>query len=435
MNQSKLRFSIEESVWLKKGQEVAEVLSMSLEPDIAITEENDHVYIKGALKLVGEYRPYAQAIPPVDFEAGSLREQVSYRSLTQLTMKDDGIAELEHRFPVDITIPASRVTDSREVYVAVESFDYELPNPTCLELSAAISISGIYEENVVNQTEEEDPTNEDEALYGYEEEVPVNEPVEMEEVEEEAEEVPIASPHREDEQMFSTFQFEAKKFYDDFPVEPLTPSFLEPLEIPERPRETTVEFKAMEEPARQDQTDESVSTETWSTLKSIASESKNELEVQNELPSEPRPEEIEVEEQETAIQESMAHEVEVDEEVEVEESVPEAVEVSGMVEIEEEPPAKYSELAEDIEVQEIEEKEHGAAGRDENALYLTKMLSGGNEEKFAKVKMYIIQRGDSLDSVCDKYDITLNTLLRVNRIKQEEVTEGQIIYIPVAQTR
>lgn len=69
--------------------------------------------------------------------------------------------------------------------------------------------------------------------------------------------------------------------------------------------------------------------------------------------------------------------------------------------------------------------------RDENALYLTKMLSA-KEDRFSKMRMYILQRGDSLEHICERYDISLNTLMRMNRLQQGEVSEGQIIYIPVS---
>jgi stage VI sporulation protein D len=124
MSQSKLRFSIEESVWLKKGQEVAEVLSMSLNPEISITEEAGQVYIKGALILNGKYCAEKQNDEGANLNENPLTEGVSYRSLTQLNVTEDGVTELVHRFPVDITIPSYRVEDSSQVKVEVESFEY-----------------------------------------------------------------------------------------------------------------------------------------------------------------------------------------------------------------------------------------------------------------------------------------------------------------------
>ncbi len=55
-NQSCLRFSLEESLWFRKGQEVEELVSISLDPDITIQENDQYVTIRGSLELTGEYK-------------------------------------------------------------------------------------------------------------------------------------------------------------------------------------------------------------------------------------------------------------------------------------------------------------------------------------------------------------------------------------------
>ncbi len=46
--QSCLRFSLEEAIWFKKGQEVEELLSISLDPHITIQEQEQYVLIRGS---------------------------------------------------------------------------------------------------------------------------------------------------------------------------------------------------------------------------------------------------------------------------------------------------------------------------------------------------------------------------------------------------
>ena len=46
-NESYLRFSLEESVWFQKGQEVEELYSISLDPNVTVTENDHYVYIEG----------------------------------------------------------------------------------------------------------------------------------------------------------------------------------------------------------------------------------------------------------------------------------------------------------------------------------------------------------------------------------------------------
>ncbi|MCY8455011.1 peptigoglycan-binding protein LysM, partial [Bacillus spizizenii] len=47
----RLQFSVEESICFQKGQEVSELLSISLDPDIRVQEVNDYVSIRGSLEL------------------------------------------------------------------------------------------------------------------------------------------------------------------------------------------------------------------------------------------------------------------------------------------------------------------------------------------------------------------------------------------------
>ena len=61
-NQSSLRFSLEESVWFKRGQEVEELLSISLDPHITIQEQEQYIVIQGKLFLSGEFRNNAEAV-------------------------------------------------------------------------------------------------------------------------------------------------------------------------------------------------------------------------------------------------------------------------------------------------------------------------------------------------------------------------------------
>ncbi|MDN4527022.1 LysM peptidoglycan-binding domain-containing protein [Fictibacillus fluitans] len=432
MNPSKLRFSIEESVWLKKGQEVAEVLSMAMEPEIQVTEENGQVCVKGALKLHGEYRPCAlDEGGSLNLETGSLREQVSYRSLTQLKMNDEGFAELDHRFPVDITIPSSRVPRLEEVFVLVDAFDYELPNPTCLELTASVSISGILDSNenegAVEREEEEFSAQPDdeivESMDSYNEEEPVEAfqiPVfeaRYETGEQEPEVQEEETPRDTDEEIFAPFSFESKKHFElPVPEQPAEDDFSEPAIHYNRQDDEYSPLAAEPAMDAEEELDEEAAEEetAFPALKSISYYTPSYT-----PPVPPIP----------AFQQEKADE---QEHAQMEEQRPETYSPFSYAQSED----HVSEAAEDdVYEEEPAEMQHTAPSRkEENALYLTKMLSG-NEEKFSKVKMYIIQRGESLDSICERYDISIHSLLRVNRINQEEVNEGQIIYIPVSHSR
>lgn len=146
-----LRFSLEESLWFRKGQEVEELVSISLDPDITIQENDQYVTIRGSLELTGEYKSY---------EPTDVSEEESFTSqkfVERVDEREEGSCEFSHRFPVDITIPNNRIQSIYDIDVLVESFDYSLPERSCLKLSAELTISGLYGTEQQEQPKEEDP--------------------------------------------------------------------------------------------------------------------------------------------------------------------------------------------------------------------------------------------------------------------------------------
>ena len=53
---SVFRFELNESLYFEKGQEVAEIMGISLEPEISIQEFSDYVSIRGVVELQGSYQ-------------------------------------------------------------------------------------------------------------------------------------------------------------------------------------------------------------------------------------------------------------------------------------------------------------------------------------------------------------------------------------------
>src|SRR5205085_2787434 len=83
-------------------------------------------------------------------------------------LEEQGSCEFSHRFPVDITIPNNRIQSIYDIDVLVESFDYSIPERSCLKLSAELTISGLYGNEQVEQQQEIEP--EYEVLHRNEEE-------------------------------------------------------------------------------------------------------------------------------------------------------------------------------------------------------------------------------------------------------------------------
>ncbi|MCA0171687.1 stage VI sporulation protein D [Bacillus sp. RAR_GA_16] len=331
-----LHFSVEEQVWLKKGQEVEEVLSISLDPEISIEEYEDYVAVKGCLYLTGEYLQREQT------DEEEMNEGSPYRSIHEVHVREDGTASMGHRFPVDITIPASRVRSLEDIFVTVDTFDYTLVEENCLQLKADISISGIqgdtHREEVEIDSPEEDEVEETE--YEHEENVWENDIKYVDDQEESLEQTsPLRSPQVD-------MRAQPNQFEVDY-------------------AETSSEEEAYQEPS-------------YDYLTRMAGQ----IEGSNEYNNQP---------------------------------------------IVEETRSSHNEYV-DYEEEVYEEKKQ--APREENALYLTSMLTK-EEEQFSKMKMCIIQPGDSLTEIAERYRVLPSHLARVNRLEEEEVKEGQILYIPL----
>ncbi|MGE6895644.1 stage VI sporulation protein D [Priestia flexa] len=440
-NLSGLRFSVEESVWFQKGQEVSQLLSISLEPQVAIQEYDQYVSIRGALLLTGEYETLEE-------EAHSLREYTNEKHVESVLVREDGTAELSHAFPVDITIPKNRIQNMEDVYVSIDLFDYELPESDCLQLMADLSITGLYGEQQSHVREEEKGWAEiEEPEAEYEEELEASyRNTAVEEVEEEKElEVPYRNTSIEEE---AKHEEELEASYRNTAVEEVEEK---ELEVPYR--NTSVEEEAkheeeleasyrnasVEEEAKHEEELEASYRNASVEEEVDVKEVEKEAEVQNYFSSVFRKEEP----KETLVK----YEEDVYEPFEVEVKKEEAEEEreDNVIELfqaredasswgEEETEIAHYEEKEQEEneiVVEFRKEEESASNRAENALYLTKLFSR-EEEKQATWRLCIVQSGDSLDTIAERYDTNVQSLLRVNDLEDEqELEEGSILNIPV----
>ncbi|UGB29701.1 stage VI sporulation protein D [Metabacillus sp. B2-18] len=389
MSQQQLRFSVEESVWFQKGQEVSELLSISLDPDIAIHEHDQYISIRGALQLTGEYKIEAESSEEETFEYANVRY------VNEVDTREDGVSVLNHRFPVDITIPRNRIQQLDEVYVSIESFDYDLPEHACLKLIADLSISGISNGETAEEEEvrpAEEPKEEAfEALFREEQNTAEHnnsEPVSSIE--------PAPSP-------FSSFYEERK--LDEEDVDKLSPSF-----------SVTKEQDVVEEREEEVEEVEEVVVET------------SPAEYDKEI-VEPEPaveEEVNVEQGQTEEEVYDPFVVEVRREEPTPE--PKEVQYSFFSKTEEEP----TNVDEDLQKKDEVGREEGET---KDAHYLTSLFARDEEEDFSRVKMCIVQQGDTLELISEKYEISIQQILRVNEFHaDQDVYEGQILYIPAYST-
>ncbi|MGZ7150538.1 stage VI sporulation protein D [Bacillus sp. BC08] len=319
-----LRFSLKESVWFQKGQEVEELLSISLDPDVEIEELDHEVIVRGQLDLTGEY------VARQDDSAYSLRDLSPAKSIDYVETREDGVNELVHSFPLEISIPRNRVKLIEELYVSIEEFDYELKENGCLQLLADISITGLCDEERIEDEEEETA--------------------------------------------YAELEDDVAQEYETRP----TPQ--------------------VEEPAYKE-------SDEWEdyAFEPFQLEERKEQEVEEE----------EIEEHEFVERE------------EEKETTPQ-FELFGRKDFKKE---------KDKKKKQEEQEEEAYSQRDENALYLTKLFTKEPEEEFTKLRMYFVQEGDTIESVADRYETSVQNLYRVNQTEDIYLTAGQIIYIPVSRAK
>ncbi|WP_455661945.1 stage VI sporulation protein D [Pradoshia sp.] len=376
-NTSYLRFSLEENVWFQSGQEVSELYSISLEPNVSVHEVEQYIILRGTLDLMGEYRPQ---------EGNSPGEEELNRRYVSITDQREDTYEFQHHFPVDITVPAERVQDKNALSVGVQSFDYHLPEEGCLHLTAELWISGIQEELI----EREDEAEAEEISLPSDNHKAVEEQVEdsPEEIliEAKAEEIPLyRSGVEEEEEEAEEAAYEEELTPFSFPS---YPSFGK-----ESSNDDDFYVEARIPAEQQNHNDE---------------EFDEERDFLNHLPTLKGKEESPDHQSTHASEEKKA----------------EAAPAYRTYQQEE-----YSRKDQKTEES---KKESAKAEKSESKSLLYDLFTPEEETKRAKLKVYIVQGNETIDSLADRYQISAQHIARVNRIGEVDgLRAGQVIYIPV----
>ncbi len=381
--QSSLRFSLEESIWFKKGQEVEELLSISLDPHITIQEQEQYILIRGSLDLSGEYLPSSVRDDDEAYEVDEILE-ASGKYVQMVESREKGELEFIHCFPVDVTIPKNRIENLEDIDVFVESFDYAVPENACIRLNADLTITGIFGEQQVQTPVEEELY---EPMYRA---VDTMEEVEAEEAETLETVVPdyVEQPPREEE-------------YDVFSLSPA----YEEVEEEEEAEETEPFVLEGRVTPEEEEIPVQIHYETFPEPEAMRSEKMFEL-PEHEL-------------SESSEDQSYQHHAQ--EPVQPPVQLP----VQEVMEVEEEEESSSS-----SEVEAAKEKAKGKKKKYES-ISLTDFFARKEEERGATLRVCIVQDGDTLDSIAEKYELTIPQLLRVNQLEaNQDVYGGQVLYIP-----
>lgn len=379
-------FDLEESLYFEKGQEVAELRGIALEPEISIQPYEEYISIRGNIELQGEY----EKIASVEVDRSLDFEDFQAKRYVEKVIDEEGLASFSHRFPVEISVPPYRVADLNDVTVHVESFDYEIPEPSHLKLCATIEIHGINSEveyprhevdsvEEIEQTEVESVVEDTSSAEVDSFEFEIRKPQEEEQtvsdlVEPELDAGPLDEQKTNDAE---EIKMEAREELDSVQVE----------EIEEEPEEADVieivdEIRAEEEEQEEQEDND---PDRWKKKSQTLAEFFNNL----------SDEDAEATETETEEAEELAYE-------------------------------------DDIVASDVDETEAYEEREPEDASLLSDIFREAKDEQFTKMRICIVQNQDTIETIAERFSVSPLQLIKQNQLEDDfEVHEGQLLHIPV----
>lgn len=325
-----IEFDLNEVLYFETGQEIAEMLSISLDPDIAIQTYDDYIQIRGIVLLQGEYK----RSQPNPNESIILNESEFAKFIEKVYELDDERTKFSHRFPVEISIPPYLVDKLADITVTVEAFDYELPNSNTLKINASVYIHGIKNEKETQGEKATESGNDMERLEN------------------------IASIDAREQ---ATSQHMSEKDADE--------NELRLHENLEEQKEQTENIK----------TEDINQSEVEETIKVLEEDTETTEEIQEV--------------------EQFEHEEEQHTEIDIQ--------------LNESPPEENEEV--------------------KDVQFLTDLFGGDEADSYSKMRIYITQEDDSIESIAKKYEISALQLMRDNNLTGESLEVGQLLYLPVKE--
>lgn len=382
-------FELNESLYFEKGHEVSEMVGIALDPEISIQTYNDYVSIRGVIELQGEYiKANSSYNSNDDHSTLNFEDYQSRRYLERVEDTSDERAIFTHRFPVEISVPLYRVANLNDVAVSIESFDYEVPQPNHLKLKSTIDIYGISQES----------------NHAYEK-------VNFRHDEEESDPTPAI-------ELEDTFEFDIKE---------------EPKEDDSQAEKRTADlsFEIDEENKEQEEQEQS---DRWKMTKtqSFAEFFKTEQDKQTDTSEDITDNTIEAEEileTEDVISAEDEAEFSMEGELAEKEVIEETYRPDELV-IEEDSPEVDIEIDESVTRDEDDEDED--LDEAEDVSYLADMFRHEEEDsQYTRMRLCIVQSQDTIETIAEKYEITPSQIIKRNQLEDDDLAEGQLLYIPV----
>ena len=448
-NPNGLRFDIYERVHLPdQVAGIRELEEIELLPRVSMEMRNEYVIIQGDLLLKGTYAD----------------------------VNDQGGKPIEHAIPVEITLPLNRIDNTEEIGVEIENFDVDVISARSLNVSGVLFLSGLkmqndgttaesaaetYEETTAQSADE---TVKAETVLSSEDSVEVStaemaaDPAGVDEIgENDPDEVVFVHqvdpfPAEDSLDMRNSLGEERQEKKDvqqhQYEEEPqdLPQTELDAVsggaEPAERKEEKPTEEKAKEEKAKEQKPKVTEMLKEKIKEKFLEKEKSKEGKTAAEQEGNEQQDHILPENTEEKANENIGEENTVSEFMEQAENTEKKPKIafSGKNEPSDlhkqsSKPAEKSAEQKEQETAQAEKREElseqtaaeTVTSSDLKNLFLSKQP---DEHQFRKVKMCIVQKEESLQTIAARYDLNPREIMLYNKLESEELREGQIIYIP-----
>ncbi|MGF7047181.1 stage VI sporulation protein D [Paenibacillus sp. DS2015] len=394
-----LRFDIYERIQLSDNVAgIAELEEIELLPHIQVISQEDQATLRGHLLLTGLYRGEGE---------------------------EEGTQRLEHFIPVEITVPLSRVTSLDEIAVEIENFDIDLLSTRSLNITGVLSLRGIEAPPIEQST-----WNADEFTVVHAPDWPIDDVLSAQSSSENnAHTEQSGKLHDPDKVSKDTDVISDHEVREDLPERSVLHTGNESNDADRAARVSNVwhfepedETELMYPEINMNLVDAEVSGENQ-----YGGISLNSLEKDSE--------------EETNSPFTSAHGIHStessDEKLEMRVALGtkqpsvEAKENFGLSSILSSSRSRRELEQQAQEVQQLAEEIELDKGGAEDVQWKSIFLGSSSEKSpFSKVRLCIVQREETLDMIADRYQMSSRELLLYNRLSEQTIEEGQVLYIP-----
>jgi stage VI sporulation protein D len=459
-----LTFRIKETIFLSADKAgIGELKELELLPDVEIIENTQDISITGCLHLQGKYL-VAKEGQETEGEGDSLLSAMKFPPFHLNTGPEppflyDTEQELTHRIPLNITIPLSRVAEVGEIFAVVDGLDYELKANNQLQIEAELKLTGItlFEPETARKAGEEwefvHVAHEVDDRGGQD--VPSSSLDEIEQKLEALERAVEADEERQPEPIQPPAPppflpvWEQLNAIESTDVRPVSGGYAQAeSEEPDEQAEAAASAAgrsagdaeselAYDEPDEQSEAEQTAVREE-EPAKEVLAENGAESETQEMAEGEPVHQDAT--EAEAAAEEVGAEEVMAQPDVPQETELRVAISGKPAKESGEElnltsiftqskrqsaPPPEATEQAYQTDVPDGE-----TASSTLTAVGSLSSFVREEEQPFSRLKMCIIQREETLQSISERYSVPISRLMEANSLESDRITEGQVLYIP-----